>query len=164
MSGRVDIVEVGPRDGLQSEPQTVSTAVKIAFIERAIDCGLRRIEVASFVNPQRVPQMADAEEVLRGLRRRDGVSFIGLVLNRKGFDRAAAAGCDEIGMAVVASDTFDRRNQGVSSDESVAAWLDIAAAAHSAGLRAQVTVSAAFGCPFEGEVPASRVVELAKRV
>jgi len=164
MTRRIEIVEVGPRDGLQSEPGIVPTALKIAFIERAIDCGLRRIEVASFVNPQRVPQMADAEDVLRGLRRRDDVAYIGLVLNRKGFERAAAAGCNEVGMAVVASDTFNRRNQGVSSDESVAAWLDIAARARAAGLRAQVTVSAAFGCPFEGEVPVARVVELAQRV
>ena len=164
MTRRIEIVEVGPRDGLQSEPGIVPTAVKIAFIERAIDGGLRRIEVASFVNPQRVPQMADAEDVLRGLRRRDDVAYIGLVLNRKGFERAAAAGCSEVGMAVVASDTFNRRNQGVSSDESVAAWLDIAARARAAGLRAQVTVSAAFGCPFEGEVPIARVVELARRV
>jgi len=164
MTRRIEIVEVGPRDGLQSEPGIVPTAAKIAFIERAIECGLRRIEVASFVNPQRVPQMADAEDVLRGLRRRNDVSYIGLVLNRRGFERAAAAGCTEVGMAVVASDTFNRRNQGVSSDESVAAWLDIAARARAAGLRAQVTVSAAFGCPFEGEVPVARVVELARRV
>jgi hydroxymethylglutaryl-CoA lyase len=164
MTRRIEIVEVGPRDGLQSEPGIVPTAVKISFIERAIECGLRRIEVASFVNPQRVPQMADAEDVLRRLRRRDDVVYIGLVLNRKGFERAAAAGCNEVGMAVVASDTFNRRNQGVSSDESVAAWLDIAARARAAGLRAQVTVSAAFGCPFEGEVPVARVVELAQRV
>src|SRR4030095_6795856 len=108
---------------------------------------------ASFVNPQRVPQMADAEDVLRGLRRRDDVAYIGLVLNRKGFERAAAAGCTEVGMAVVASDTLNRRNPCGSSAESVAAWLDIAARARTAGLRAQVTVSAAFGCPFEGEVP-----------
>ena len=164
MTQRIEIVEVGPRDGLQSEPGIVPTPTKIAFIERAIECGLRRIEVASFVNPQRVPQMADAEDVLRGLRRRNDVSYIGLVLNRRGFERAAAAGCTEVGMAVVASDTFNRRNQGVSSDESVAAWLDIAARARAAGLRAQITVSAAFGCPFEGEVPVTRVVELAQRV
>ena len=164
MTRRIEIVEVGPRDGLQSEPGIVPTAVKIAFIERAIECGLRRIEVASFVNPQRVPQMADAEDVLRGLRQRDDVAYIGLVLNRKGFERAAAAGCTEVGMAVVASDTFNRRNQGVSSEESVSAWLDIAARARAAGLRAQITVSAAFGCPFEGEVPVTRVVELAQRV
>jgi hydroxymethylglutaryl-CoA lyase len=161
---RVEIVEVGPRDGLQSEPGVMPTSAKVEFINRAVACGLRRIEVTSFVNPKRVPQMADAEEVLAALPRREGVYYVGLVLNRKGFERAAAAGCNEIGMAVVASDTFNRRNQGVSTEESIAAWLDIAAAARQAGIRAQVTVSAAFGCPFEGEVPVSRVVEVARRV
>jgi hydroxymethylglutaryl-CoA lyase len=160
----VEIVEVGPRDGLQSEPGVVPTAIKVEFIGRAIAAGLRRVEVASFVNPSRVPQMADAEEVLKALPRLDGVFYVGLVLNRKGFERAAAAGCNEIGMAVVASDTFNRRNQGVSTDESIAAWLDIAAAARRAGIRPQVTVSAAFGCPFEGEVAVARVVEIARRV
>ena len=161
---RIEIVEVGPRDGLQSEPGVVPTATKVEFINRAVAAGLRRIEVASFVNPKKVPQMADAEQVLAALPRHDGVYYVGLVLNRRGFERAAAAGCNEVGMAVVASDTFNRRNQGVSSDESVAAWLEIAALAREAGIRAQVTVSAAFGCPFEGEVPVSRVVELAQRV
>ncbi|MFO1407491.1 MAG: hydroxymethylglutaryl-CoA lyase [Steroidobacteraceae bacterium] len=161
---RVEIVEVGPRDGLQSEPGVVPTVTKVEFIDRAVAAGLRRIEVTSFVNPKKVPQMADAEEVLAALPRREGVYYVGLVLNRRGFERAAAAGCNEIGMAVVASDTFNRRNQGVSSEESVAAWLEIAALAREAGIRAQVTVSAAFGCPFEGEVPVSRVVELAQRV
>jgi hydroxymethylglutaryl-CoA lyase len=160
----VEIVEVGPRDGLQSEPQSVPTSVKVEFIERAIANGLHRIEVASFVNPKRVPQMADAEDVLKALPRRKGVHYVGLVLNQKGFDRAAAAGCNEIGMAVVASNTFNQRNNGCSSEESVAAWLQIAAAAQQAGIRAQVTISAAFGCPFEGEVPVERVVELARRV
>jgi len=160
----VDVVEVGPRDGLQSEPGVLPTTTKVEFIERAIAAGVRRIEVTSFVNPKRVPQMADAEAVLAALPRHAGVHYIGLVLNRRGFERAAAAGCNEIGMAVVASDTFNRRNQGVTSDESIAAWLDIARAAKSAGIRPQVTVSAAFGCPFEGEVPVSRVVEIAKRV
>jgi hydroxymethylglutaryl-CoA lyase len=164
MKRHVEIVEVGPRDGLQSEPGVVPTAVKVEFIERAIANGLRRIEVTSFVNPKRVPQMADAEEVLKALPRREGVHYVGLVLNQKGFERAAAAGCNEIGMAVVASNTFNQRNNGVSSEESVRAWLQIAAAAQQAGIRAQVTVSAAFGCPFEGEVPVERVVELAKRV
>ncbi len=159
----VEIVEVGPRDGLQSEPGVMPTAAKIEFIERLIAAGLRRLEVASFVNPKRVPQMADAEQVLAGLAKRPDVHYVGLVLNRKGFDRALAAGCTEVGMAVVASDTFNRRNQGVSTDESIAAWLDIAKAAHSAGIRAQVTVSAAFGCPFEGEMPVARVVEVARR-
>jgi hydroxymethylglutaryl-CoA lyase len=161
----VEIVEVGPRDGLQSEPGVLPTATKVEFILRAIAAGLRRVEVTSFVNPKKVPQMADAEEVLKALPRPgDGVYYVGLVLNRKGFERAAAAGCNEIGMAVVASDTFNRRNQGVSTDESIAAWLEIAAAARAVGIRPQVTVSAAFGCPFEGEVPVERVVEIARRV
>jgi len=160
----VEIVEVGPRDGLQSEPGVLPTATKVEFIERAIAAGVRRIEVTSFVNPKKVPQMADAEEVLKALPRRDGVHYVGLVLNRKGFDRAAAAGCNEIGMAVVASDTFNRRNQGVSTEESIAAWLEIAAAAQQAGIRPQVTISAAFGCPFEGEVAPERVIEVARRV
>jgi hydroxymethylglutaryl-CoA lyase len=161
---RVEIVEVGPRDGLQSEPGVLPTAAKIEFIERAVAAGIRRVEVTSFVNPKRVPQMADAEAVLEGLPRREGVHYIGLVLNRRGLERAIAAGCNEIGMAVVASDTFNRRNQGVTTDESIAAWLDIAAAARQAGIRPQVTVSAAFGCPFEGEVPPQRVVDIARRV
>ncbi|HXQ32104.1 MAG TPA: hydroxymethylglutaryl-CoA lyase [Steroidobacteraceae bacterium] len=160
----VEILEVGPRDGLQNEPTVVSTATKVEFIERAVAAGLRRIEVASFVNPKRVPQMADAEDVLKALPRRAGVHYIGLVLNRRGFERALAAGCNEIGMAVVASDTFNQRNQGATTDESIAAWLDIARAARAAGVRAQVTLSAAFGCPFEGEIPVARVVEVAERL
>lgn len=163
MMRSIEIVEVGPRDGLQSEPGVMPTAAKIEFIERLIAAGSRRIEVTSFVNPKRVPQMADAEQVLAGLTKRPDVHYVGLVLNRKGFDRAVAAGCNEIGMAVVASDTFNRRNQGVGTDESIAAWLDIAQAARAAGVRAQVTVSAAFGCPFEGEMPIARVVDVARR-
>ncbi|MDH5175769.1 MAG: hydroxymethylglutaryl-CoA lyase [Gammaproteobacteria bacterium] len=165
MSAHVDVVEVGPRDGLQSEPVIVPAAAKVEFIRRALAAGIRRVEVTSFVNPKKVPQMADAEEVLRALGAPPpGVHFIGLVLNRKGLDRAIAAGCNEIGMAVVASDTFNRRNQGVSTAESIAAWLDIARAAEAAGVRPQVTVSAAFGCPFEGEIAVERVVEVARRV
>lgn len=161
---QVEIVEVGPRDGLQSEPGVMPTAAKIEFIERLIDAGLRRLEVTSFVNPKKVPQMADAEQVLAGLQKRADVRYVGLVLNRKGFDRAVAAGCNEIGMAVVASDTFNRRNQGVGTDESIAAWLEIAREAHAVGVRPQVTVSAAFGCPFEGEISAQRVIDVARRV
>ena len=160
----VEIVEVGPRDGLQNEPGVLPTATKVEFIGRAVAAGLRRIEVASFVNPQRVPQMADAEAVLAALPRRAGVEYIGLVLNRRGFERALAAGCTEIGMAVVASSTFNERNQGVTTDSSIEAWLDIARRARAEGLRAQVTVSTAFGCPFEGEIPVARVVEVATRV
>ena len=158
------MVEVGPRDGLQIDPVVVPTAAKIELINRLLAAGLRRIEVTSFVNPRKVPQMADAEQVLAGLQRPPGVHFTGLVLNRRGFDRAAAAGCSEIGMVVVASDTFSVRNQGVSTEESIAAWLDVASAARAAGIRAQVTISAAFGCPFEGEVPVERVLGIARRV
>jgi hydroxymethylglutaryl-CoA lyase len=160
----VEIVEVGPRDGLQNEPTILPAASKVEFIGRAIAAGLRRIEVASFVNPKRVPQMADAEAVLAALPRRADVHYVGLVLNRRGFERALAAGCTEIGMAVVASNTFNERNQGVTTEESIAAWLDIARSARAAGVRAQITVSTAFGCPFEGEVPVARVVEIARRV
>ena len=160
----VEIVEVGPRDGLQNEPSVLPTATKVEFIGRAVAAGLRRIEVASFVNPARVPQMADAEAVLAALPRSAAVQYVGLVLNRRGFDRALAAGCTEIGMVVAATNSFNERNQGASTDASIASWLDIAASARAAGLRAQVTVSTAFGCPFEGEVPVARVAEIARRL
>jgi len=158
----VEIVEVGPRDGLQNEAVAIPASLKVEFINRAVAAGLKRIEVASFVNPRRVPQMADAEQVLAALPRRNDVQYVGLVLNRAGFDRAAAAGCCEIGMAVFTTDSFNQRNQGTTSAGSLRAWRDISAAAHAAGIRAQITISAAFGCPFEGEVPPSRVVELAR--
>jgi hydroxymethylglutaryl-CoA lyase len=159
----VEILEVGPRDGLQTEPAVLPTTAKVELVERLMDAGLRRIEVTSFVHPRKVPQMADAEEVLRALPRRPGVCLSGLVLNRKGLDRAAAAGCDEIGMVIVATDTFSRRNQGVDTADSIRDWLEIAAAARAAGVRPQVTISAAFGCPFEGEVSLERVMEIAQR-
>ena len=162
---RVEIVEVGPRDGLQSESQVLPTATKVEFIRRLMGAGLSRIEVASFVNPKRVPQMADAEEVLMALApQAPSARFIGLVLNRRGFERAQAAGCREVGMAIAVSESFSQRNQGCSVDEGVDAWLDIAQRARQAGMRAQITLSTAFGCPFEGEVPVERVVEVARRV
>lgn len=160
---KIDLVEVGPRDGLQTEGIIVPTLTKVALINRLVGAGLKRLEVASFVNPKKVPQMADAEAVLAGLPRAAGVSYIGLVLNRRGYERAAAAGCDEVGMAVVASDTFNRRNQGVGTEESIEAWLDIARAARAAGIKAHVTISAAFGCPFEGEIDQARVVRIAQQ-
>jgi hydroxymethylglutaryl-CoA lyase len=164
MLQQIEILEVGPRDGLQLEPQPISTELKLALIERLLRAGLKRVEVASFVNPKKVPQMADAEAVFAGLRRPAGVVFTGLVLNRRGLERAIAAGCHEIGMVVVASDTFSRRNQGFGTDEAIRNWLDIAAAARTAGVRAHVSISAAFGCPFEGEVAAQRVLDIARRV
>jgi hydroxymethylglutaryl-CoA lyase len=164
-STRIEIVEVGPRDGLQSESQVLDTAAKVEFIRRLDRAGVRRIEAASFVNPKRVPQMADAEAVLAALAtERSSARYIGLVLNRKGFDRARAAGCTEVGMAIAATESFSQRNQGCSIEEGVTAWLDIAQAAKAAGIRAQITISTAFGCPFEGEVPVSRVIALAERL
>ena len=160
---KIELVEVGPRDGLQSEGVILPTATKIALIERLIAAGLRRLEVTSFVNPKRVPQMADAEAVLAGLPRRAGVSFIGLVLHRKGFERARAAGCNAVGMAVVASETFNRRNQGVGTEESIEAWREIAPAAREAGIAPNGTISTAFGCPFEGESDPDRVIDVALR-
>ncbi|MBW0089084.1 hydroxymethylglutaryl-CoA lyase [Pseudonocardia sp. KRD-184] len=160
----VEIIEVGPRDGLQNQDALLTTAAKIELVERSIAAGLRRIEAVSFVHPGRVPQMADAEAVMAGVPRVDGVRYAGLVLNRRGAERAVAAGVDELNAVVVASDTFGGRNQGVTSEESVAVWREIAGVAHSAGMPATVTVAVAFGCPFEGEVPAARVGEVVRRV
>jgi hydroxymethylglutaryl-CoA lyase len=159
----VELIEVAPRDGLQNESTLLDTATKVALIERAIAAGARRIEATSFVHPKLVPAMADAEDVMAAVPRRDDVSYIGLVLNRRGLDRALAAGVDEINAVVVASDTFNRRNQGVSTDESLAAWAGMAAAAHEAGVRASLTIAAAFGCPFEGEVDPDHVLRIAER-
>lgn len=161
---KIQLVEVGPRDGLQSEPEVLSTDVKLRFIEMAIDAGVRRMEVASFVHPKRVPQMADAEALIERLPERDDVSYIGLIMNQRGLDRALATRVDEIGMVVVASDTYNRKNQGVSTDESVAAWKTMSAEARAAGRRANVMISSAFGCPYEGKVEVDRVLELAREV
>ncbi|MDP6436520.1 MAG: hydroxymethylglutaryl-CoA lyase [Gammaproteobacteria bacterium] len=163
-SKRVSIIEVGPRDGLQSEPEILSTETKLDFINRAIEAGVRRMEVTSFVHPKRVPQMADAEDVIRGLPDMDDFTAIGLVLNKRGFERARDVQIDEVGMAVVASETYNQRNNGAAVEESIAAWLEIAAEAKQAGIRANCMVSSAFGCPFEGEVPLSRVLEIADRI
>jgi hydroxymethylglutaryl-CoA lyase len=159
----VQIVEVSPRDGLQAEAAVLPTATKVALIERAVAAGVRRIEVASFVNPARVPQMADAEAVLAALPERDDVAYIGLVLNRRGLDRAVAAGMREINAVVVCTDTFGERNQGAGIDDALAALEAIARGAHDAGMRVSATVSVAFGCPYEGEVPADRVAGVARR-
>ena len=156
----VELVEVSPRDGLQNEPGILATEIKVELIERAVAAGVRRLEAVSFVNPKRVPQMADAEAVLAALPRRADVTYIGLALNRRGFDRAAAAGCTEVNYALVASDAFSRRNQGTTLEQGLAVYDDIKAAARDAGIRCTLTVSAAFGCPFQGEVRPERVLEL----
>ncbi|MEE9249786.1 MAG: hydroxymethylglutaryl-CoA lyase [Alphaproteobacteria bacterium] len=162
--GRVEIVEVSPRDGLQNEPEVLGTEDKVELITRAIAAGIKRIEVTSFVDPRRVPQMADAEAVMAKLPRRSGVSYIGLVLNRRGFERAAAAGCDEVNYVVIGSDEFSRRNQSVATSEALAVYEEIGAAAREAGMRLSLTIGAAFGCPYEGEVPVARVIDIAGRV
>lgn len=168
MSKKVRLVEVGPRDGLQNEPEIVSTADKIALIEKMYEAGLRRFEVASFVHPNRVPQMADAEEVIAGLPDHADASYIGLCLNKRGVLRALATreggkrGVDEVGCVVVASDTFGQKNQGQTIAEGIAENTDMIRFAKAEGMIAQVTISAAFGCPFEGDVPQSRVVDMAK--
>jgi hydroxymethylglutaryl-CoA lyase len=164
MENRIEIVEVSPRDGLQSEQKFVSTSDKLALIERAIDAGIRRIEVTSFVNPKRVPQMADAEELVKLLPENENVRYTGLVLNYRGFERARALNIDEIGCAVVATETFNKRNQGAEIKETIKQWHQMAEDAQKADMKAQVTIGAAFGCPFEGEVSTSRVVEIAKLV
>jgi hydroxymethylglutaryl-CoA lyase len=164
MTDRVEIVDVAPRDGLQSQPQVLDTATKLEFIRRLVDAGIRRIEVASFVDPRRVPQMADAEAVVEGLPRGMGARFIGLVLNARGLERALATGIDEINCVVSASDQFGLRNQGADTAASMRAAVEIGAGARGAGREASVTISAAFGCPFEGEVPPARVVDLAARL
>jgi len=163
-SESISIVEVGPRDGLQSEPEILPTASKVKFIEMAIDAGIRRLEVASFVHPKRVPQMADAEALIEKLPQRDDVSYIGLIMNERGLDRALATNVNEIGMVVLSTDTYNRKNQGVGTDESIAAWQAIAKRAQSSGLRTNVMISSAFGCPYEGEVKVERIVDLAKQL
>ncbi len=159
---RIEFVEVGPRDGLQNEKQIISTADKLALIDRAVAAGVRRIEVASFVNPKKVPQMADGEAVCAGLPDRDDVTWIGLVLNARGAERAIATGrIRQLGAVAVATNRFAIANQGQTSDESVEVAKAIIGQAHAAGLSGQVTISAAFGCPFEGEVAEDRIVAMA---
>jgi hydroxymethylglutaryl-CoA lyase len=161
----IEFVEVGPRDGLQNEAQTVHKAVKLELIARSIAAGARRIEVTSFVNPKKVPQMADAEEVCAGLPDREDVTYIGLVMNARGAERALATGrINQLGAVAVATDTFAMANQGQTSDGSVDAACEIIALARAGGRTGQVTIAAAFGCPFEGEVAEGRVVEMATRL
>ena len=169
MTGAVQIVEVGPRDGLQNEKGFVETADKLALIDRLIAMGATRIEVASFVNPRRVPQMADAEAVVAGLPTAAGVRFIGLCLNERGVDRAIASlggarPLDEAGCVLVATDGFGIANQGQTVAEGIAVNTVMLKKAKAAGLFAQVTISAAFGCPYDGPVPSARVIDLAVRM
>ena len=163
MTRFIEIVEVGPRDGLQNEKAILDVAQKLEFIGRLQAAGARRMEVVSFVNPNRVPQMAGAEEIMAALPAGSGLSRIGLVLNMRGWDRAVAAGCDEANVVVCSSDGFGVRNQGATVDEQIAAMHAIAQRkAAEGGPSISVTFSTAFGCPFDGEVPQDRVVSLAR--
>ena len=164
MAKNVEIVEVGPRDGLQNEKIIVSTEDKVAFIRQAIDAGLRRIEIASFVHPKLVPQMADAEEVVKLLGSVDNVTRIGLTLNKRGAFRALDCGIDQLGAVCVASDGFGLKNQNATSEQTVKTAKDIVKLAQAEGKSAQVTISTAFGCPFEGEVPEARVLEIVRQL
>jgi hydroxymethylglutaryl-CoA lyase len=161
---QIEICDVGPRDGLQSQPRIWSVEERIELIDRVADAGLRRIEAVSFVNPKRVPQMADAEAVMAGIKRHPGVKYAGLALNARGVERAIAAGVDEVRYVVVASETFNQRNQGASVDQTMAGYDEIAALVTKAGLQLSAAIGAAFGCPFEGTVAEQQVVDLAKRL
>ncbi len=161
---QIEIVEVSARDGLQNEKQIFSTEQKIDLINRMVAAGARRLEVASFARPDRVPQMADAEAVIAGLSLPDDVTTIGLVMNKKGALRALDTKVRELGAVCVATDSFAGRNQGQTSIDSAEMAADVVRFANSEGRRAQVTIGAAFGCPFEGEVSPDHVVALASRI
>jgi isopropylmalate/homocitrate/citramalate synthase len=158
------IREVGPRDGLQNEKQIVPPETRAELVDRLAAAGLRRIEAASFVNPNRVPQMAGAEEVVAALERRDGVVYSGLALNERGYDRLRATGLDEVSFAVAATETFSERNAGASVEAALEDAERIVERAKGDGLRASVTVSVAFGCPFEGPVDPQRVLAIGERL
>lgn len=167
MSRFIEIVEVGPRDGLQNESAVFSIEDKLAFIARLEDAGVRRIEAVSFVNPKRVPQMAGAEEIMAALPHKPGRSRIGLALNLKGWERALAAGCDEVNAVVSASDGFGLRNQGLPVSEQMQVLHAIAERARQAGRQGggpklSLTISVAFGDPFDGEVPEAQVAAIAR--
>ncbi len=159
----VTIVEVSPRDGLQNEGTILSTDAKLDLITRLVDAGARRIEAVSFAHPRLVPTMADAEAVMERVPRRDGVSYAGLILNRKGLDRAVGAGVDEVNVVVCVSDTFSTRNQNQTADEAMRMADEVVSAARGRGMFTTITLATAFGCPFEGEVDPARVAEFARR-
>jgi len=159
---KLELVEVSPRDGLQNEPEVVATAAKLELINRIIGAGFRRLEAGSFVNPKKVPQMADGDAVFAGLPERNDVTFIALALNLRGVERALAVGAKEINYVFCASDGFSIRNNGGTVEETFRVWPDVARTAKAGGARLSATISTAFGCPFDGEVSVSRVVAVAE--
>jgi hydroxymethylglutaryl-CoA lyase len=168
LPSKVRIREVGPRDGFQNEPETIPTAEKIRLVDLLSATGLKRIEVTSFVRPEVIPQLADAEEVLAGVQRREGVAFSVLIPNERGLERALALALrdrfDEINVFVSASETHNRKNVNRSIEESLTGLERTLTAAREAGLRCEGVISTSFGCPYEGEVPAERVFEIAGRL
>lgn len=164
MTSTVEIVEVSPRDGLQNDPAILDTPTKVELVNRCLAAGVRRIEAASFVNPARVPQMADAEGVLAAISRERDAALIGLVLNARGFERAKATQVDEINLVVMVTDTFSQKNQGMSTEQAIATVEAVVPLAQEAGIATSVTMSASFGCPFEGEVDVARVADIAGRL
>src|SRR3954467_767699 len=161
---RVTICDVGPRDGLQNEATSLSPAVRAELCDRLAAAGVPRVEAVSFVNPKRVPQMAGAEEVMAAIERRPGTIYAGLVLNERGYERALAAGVDEVHYAFPVTDEFCARNQNTTVATAIETSAAIVGRAHGAGLRVTVTISVAFGCPFEGAVDSAHVLDVARRV
>lgn len=159
---KVRIVEVGPRDGLQNEPQTVPTATKIELVNRLADAGLPAVEAGAFVSPKWVPQMADSAAVLKGIRRKPGVAYPVLVPNMQGFESAVAAGVDEIAIFGAASETFSRKNINCSIAESLERFAPVAAAARAKGMRVRGYISCVAGCPYEGAIAPAAVAAVAK--
>jgi len=162
MPDRIRIVEVGPRDGLQNEKTLVPTAAKIELIDRLSRTGLRTIEATSFVSPKWVPQLADAAEVFAGIARRPGIAYPVLVPNLQGYERAVAAGAEEVAVFTAASDAFNRRNTNAGIDESLQRFAPVLERARADGVRVRGYVSTVLGCPYQGEVPLADVVRVAR--
>jgi hydroxymethylglutaryl-CoA lyase/(R)-citramalyl-CoA lyase len=158
----VRLYDVGPRDGLQNEPDVLAPDARAELVARLVRAGLSAVEVASFVDPRRVPQMAGAEEVVAAVDRADGVVYAGLALNERGYERLLATGLDEVRFSFGATESFSRRNQNASVEESLALGRRIAERAREDRVRSTLIVSVAFGCPFEGLVDERRVLELAE--
>ncbi|GBD16404.1 3-hydroxy-3-isohexenylglutaryl-CoA/hydroxy-methylglutaryl-CoA lyase [bacterium HR26] len=161
---QVVVVEVGPRDGLQNEAQPVPTELKVAFIERLAEAGLPVIEVTSFVSPKAVPQLADAEEVMRRIARRPGTRYLALVPNERGLDRALAAGCDAIALFTAASEAFSQVNVHASIEETFQRFRPVAERARAAGLWIRGYVSTAFHCPYSGPVDPRQALSVTERL
>jgi isopropylmalate/homocitrate/citramalate synthase len=161
---KLTICDVGPRDGLQNEATTLEPAVRAELCDRLAAAGVPRVEAVSFVNPKRVPQMAGAEEVMAAIDRREGTIYAGLVLNERGYERALDAGVDEVHYAFPVTDEFARRNQNTTVDGALDTSDVLVNRAANDAMRITVTLSVAFGCPFEGAVEPGRVLEIARRV